>query len=550
MVGCHLGHVEVTSCWMQDCNIEEYTTVHAVRSAAGARPGAEPVVSAEMCCAPLGGSLAKAQLTEEERLASTAEVDKTLFFVYCKSPCGRVEPGKLRVRCATCGQGCFLLDRVATNTHVLACEDRTLAERLTGQLVHSQLAAQNVRLGRLSGSCEQEGCGGRLADFFFKCASSNRLEGHDQRGSTVLPLVRCNFLGVPCLSCTDVSRIVLVFPCTSSHVICLECFGIYCRSRLDERGFVQHPQLGSTLPCPVGCDDSFIQETHHFCLLGPEQVLSAVNSWPAGPKIRKVQVQVHERGHHNLAHLDLNFPYLRSCGPAVDGGHCEDARRVSRVFVRVSAVNSWPAGPKIRKVQVQVHERGHHNLAHLDLNFPYLRSCGPAVDGGHCEDARRVSRVLLGYQRYQRFAAEEFVLQAGGVLCPQPGCGQGILVDQGCTRVTCEAATQGCGFVFCRLCLQGHHLGPCVRDQDDSAALGSVSAYPVDEAQARDSRWDEASRLTVRSTTKPCPMCRTPTERDGGCMHMICSRSQCGFQWCWLCQTEWSRNCMGAHWFG
>lgn len=389
----------------KDYNVEEYTTVHAVRSAAGAAPNSAPVVSAEMCCAPLGGSLAKAQLTEEERLARTAEADKTLFFVYCKSPCGRVEPGKLRVRCAACGQGCFLLHREPS------CWQDVL-ER-----------------GRMGGSCQQEGCGGRLAEFFFKCASSNRLAEHDQSGLPVLPLVRCNFLKVPCLSCTDVSRIVLVFPCTSSHVICLECFGTYCRSRLDERGFVQHPELGSTLPCPVGCDDSFIQETHHFCLLGPEQ-----------------------------------------------------------------------------------------------------------------------------YQRYQRFAAEEYVLQAGGVLCPQPGCGQGILADPDCTRVTCEASTQGCGFVFCRLCLQGHHLGPCIRDEDDeaSAAPGSVSSlgYPVDEARARGSRWDEASRLMVRSTTKPCPKCRTPTERDGGCMHMICSRSQCGFQWCWLCQTEWSRDCMGAHWFG
>lgn len=70
--GRHLGHVQVTLCWTQDCNIEEYTTVHAVRSATGATPGAEPVVSAEMCCAPLGGDLAKAQLTEEERLASMA----------------------------------------------------------------------------------------------------------------------------------------------------------------------------------------------------------------------------------------------------------------------------------------------------------------------------------------------------------------------------------------------------------------------------------------------------------------------------------------------
>lgn len=34
----------------------------------------------------------------------------------------------------------------------------------------------------------------------------------------------------------------------------------------------------------------------------------------------------------------------------------------------------------------------------------------------------------------------------------------------------------------------------------------------------------------------------------GGCMHMICTR--CSFHWCWVCQIEWSRECMGAHWFG
>lgn len=46
------------------------------------------------------------------------------------------------------------------------------------------------------------------------------------------------------------------------------------------------------------------------------------------------------------------------------------------------------------------------------------------------------------YERYQRFATEEYVLRSGGVLCPQPGCGMGLLVDEGCTRVQCQ---QGCG---------------------------------------------------------------------------------------------------------
>ena len=34
------------------------------------------------------------------------------------------------------------------------------------------------------------------------------------------------------------------------------------------------------------------------------------------------------------------------------------------------------------------------------------------------------------YDRYQRWGTEEAVLSVGGVLCPYPGCGQGIIPDQ------------------------------------------------------------------------------------------------------------------------
>ena len=34
----------------------------------------------------------------------------------------------------------------------------------------------------------------------------------------------------------------------------------------------------------------------------------------------------------------------------------------------------------------------------------------------------------------------------------------------------------------------------------------------------------DPSSLTIRVTSKPCPGCRTPTERSGGCMHMICTK--------------------------
>ena len=33
----------------------------------------------------------------------------------------------------------------------------------------------------------------------------------------------------------------------------------------------------------------------------------------------------------------------------------------------------------------------------------------------------------------------------------------------------------------------------------------------------------------------------------GGCNHMTCVR--CRFEWCWLCQIQWGRNCEADHWF-
>lgn len=65
---------------------------------------------------------------------------------------------------------------------------------------------------------------------------------------------------------------VLVFPCKEGHVTCLDCFQTYCTSRLRDRQFWSHPELGYTLPCPAGCSDSLIEEVYHFHLLTDDQV--------------------------------------------------------------------------------------------------------------------------------------------------------------------------------------------------------------------------------------------------------------------------------------
>lgn len=158
------------------------------------------------------------------------------------------------------------------------------------------------------------------------------------------------------------------------------------------------------------------------------------------------------------------------------------------------------------------------------------------------------------YEKYQTFAAEECLLQAGGVLCPQPKCGAGIMLEfaseEEKRRITCNS----CGFSFCRSCLQGYHIGECLTENEidtNSAGVTRNDFSSIDPSNASRSKWEEKlTRDAIKEMTKPCPKCRTPTERDGGCMHIVCTRSNCGFNWCWVCQTEWNRECMGNHWFG
>ncbi|XP_014211836.1 E3 ubiquitin-protein ligase parkin isoform X2 [Copidosoma floridanum] len=186
----------------------------------------------------------------------------------------------------------------------------------------------------------------------------------------------------------------------------------------------------------------------------------------------------------------------------------------------------------------------------------YTLSC-PAGCENSCIREIHHFRLLTTeqYDRYQLFGTEEYVLKSGGLLCPQPDCGMGIIPpssDSGASEEECRKiqCIGGCGYVFCRKCLQGFHLGDCENQPTSSNFNTSHGSYVVDPLKANDAKWDEASKKTIKVSTKPCPKCRTPTERDGGCMHMICTRAGCGFQWCWVCQAPWTRDCMGNHWFG
>ncbi|CAB0043401.1 unnamed protein product [Trichogramma brassicae] len=368
---------------------------------------------------PLNETLQDLSLDESNYSESKEEKEskKAHFYVYCSYPCKSVQNGKLRVRCSDCGDGAVTVDRDPQSW-----PDVLLPQRIT---VHCENELCPIRVDS-QGDTEAQV---HYAQFFFKCSNHPSLGEKDE--AVPLYLIKPNLAKIPCLACTDIRDTVIVFPCESEHVACLDCFCDYCRVRLQERQFVFDEETGYyTLSCPAGCSNSYIREIHHFHLL---------------------------------------------------------------------------------------------------------------------------SSTL--YERYQKFGTEEYVLKNGGLLCPQPDCGMGIIppsIENGASEEECRKiqCIGGCGYVFCRKCLQGFHVGDCENQPTATTSSSGRGTYVVDPVKTKDAKWDEASKKTIKISTKPCPKCRTPTERDGGCMHMLCTRAGCGFQWCWVCQAPWTRDCMGNHWFG
>ncbi|KAL3050786.1 hypothetical protein OYC64_012750 [Pagothenia borchgrevinki] len=365
---------------LQESDLPEQSTVHVVLPPSDSSPSLPP-------SDPQTGGGASDEVPAAGETGSCSS-----FFVFCKT-CRSVQPGKLRVRCKTCRNTTLTLSRGPS------CWDDVLLR------------------GRIHGVCQSDGCQGNEAEFYMKCASHPT---SDDDLSVALDLIMTNIRSVPCIACTDIMPVVLVFPCSERHVICLPCFRGYCEVRLREGQFVLHAEVGYTLPCAAGCADSLIKELHHFRILGEEQ-----------------------------------------------------------------------------------------------------------------------------YGRYLQFGAERCLLLIGGLMCPSAGCGAGLVPPPGIKRLQCDPRL-GCGFIFCRDCRGGAHEGACPPTQAPPTAA-DPQVFSVGEGASQRGRWELASLQLLKETTRPCPQCNAPVERDGGCMHMSCPL--CSADWCWICRVSWNNDCMGDHWF-
>ncbi|KAJ8797146.1 hypothetical protein J1605_017374 [Eschrichtius robustus] len=109
--------------------------------------------------------------------------------------------------------------------------------------------------------------------------------------------------------------------------------------------------------------------------------------------------------------------------------------------------------------------QGVGNMAHVDTEI--LQNCHQSGLGESSDEYRHSALLcanlsqlsnkyivcffqctlnFVPYNRYQQYGAEECVLQMGGVLCPSPGCGAGLLPEPSQRKVTCEGGRGlGCG---------------------------------------------------------------------------------------------------------
>lgn len=115
--------------------------------------------------------------TEENKVEHTAK-NKAHFYVFCANPCKKINPGKLRVCCAECKYGAFTVD------------------------TDLQSWADVLQPKKITGVCNNVGCEGIYAEFYFKCANHPSQGENDK--AVPLNLIRRNNKEIVCLACGDV----------------------------------------------------------------------------------------------------------------------------------------------------------------------------------------------------------------------------------------------------------------------------------------------------------------------------------------------------------
>ncbi|XP_041351237.1 E3 ubiquitin-protein ligase parkin-like [Gigantopelta aegis] len=439
-------------------------------------------------------------------ISTTATPTRNQYFVYCKL-CKALRPAKLRVKCALCKDGAFMVERgpdnwedVLQHTRIkgscqnVACSgdvagvvvDR-LGLILGGQLLQDDAVLQDCDIGQQS----------------VLHAFHHKVETVTTTISTTATPTRNQYF-VYCKLCKALRPAKLRVKCA----LCKDGAFMVERGPDNWEDVLQHTRIKGSCQ-NVACSGD-VAEFHFKC----------AESHP---------------GNVDETAIVLQHVYPNWC--QVECICCATVR--SPVLVYPCADSHVTCLECFRLYGItKLDER------RFEKHDIYTIPCPAGCPDSYIKESHHFR--LLGddqYDRYNRFATEEYVLQDGGVLCPGPGCGMGLMLEPAQRKVTC--VSNSCQMTFCRDCHLEYHNGPC---RMRSMAQAGSQNFSIDRVQAERARWEVQTQTVICETTKPCPRCHTRTERDGGCMHMACPR--CNLEWCWMCQKPWDNDCVADHWFG
>jgi len=132
------------------------------------------------------------------------------------------------------------------------------------------------------------------------------------------------------------------------------------------------------------------------------------------------------------------------------------------------------------------------------------------------------------YEKYSTFLFRSYVDDNPQIKwCPAPGCNYAVR----CERVNRkQPVICKCGFAFCFRCADA-----------ETGDHNPVSCEHLEKWLQKASDESENVKWLI-ANTKKCPKCRSPIEKNGGCMHMTCRIASCAFEFCWLCRGPWTEH--------
>jgi len=134
------------------------------------------------------------------------------------------------------------------------------------------------------------------------------------------------------------------------------------------------------------------------------------------------------------------------------------------------------------------------------------------------------------FKRYQDFLFKSFVeISKRAKWCPGKGCNMVVELkdnfDMSNSKMI-DVHCHGCNHVFCFECTEsGHQPLDCESNKMWRERTGNT---------------DKDCETWIKLNTKNCPKCKSPINKNQGCMHMTCSK--CRFEFCWICLSDYRNH--------